>query len=403
MASTSPSEQTLSRVPESTIERAVDALLKWIKSKAKNQKAQLLDHDEFLYLILTLKKIPQKGRVNPHKIPLPHPLHEPHTHHQLCLIIDDRSKSALTSDAAKKKIDADNIPVSKVLKLSKLKSDYKPFEAKRQLCGSYDLFLADKRVIPTLPKLLGKEFFKKKKIPVPVDLGRGNWREQVEGVCGSALVYLRTGSCSVVKVARVSSGREAIVENVVAAIEGAVDGGVVPRKWANVRAIHLKAAESVALPIYQAMPTMGLKIAGVRKEEENVDNVEEEEKREEVKKIKKKRVGRIHEVNLDEMLSVGNSEGSESDEDEGREDAELANKKRKKKDEGSDGEKKKKEIVKGIVEKPKKNSLLSEELGGRGVEEEEEDSDGLELKKKSKVGKIANGELKMKSKKSKRV
>ena len=32
---------------------------------------------------------------------------------------------------------------------------YESFEAKRKLCNSYDLFLADERVLPSLPKLIG--------------------------------------------------------------------------------------------------------------------------------------------------------------------------------------------------------------------------------------------------------
>ena len=49
-----------------------------------------------------------------------------------------------------------------------------------------------------------------------------------------------------------------IVDNVMAAIEGAM--AHVPKKWANVRSIHVKAVNSVALPIYQALPELGLKI-----------------------------------------------------------------------------------------------------------------------------------------------
>ena len=54
--------------------------------------------------------------------------------------------------------------------LSKLKKKYVPFEAKRELCSAYDLFVADQRVLPMLPPLLGKTFFKKKKLPVSIDL-----------------------------------------------------------------------------------------------------------------------------------------------------------------------------------------------------------------------------------------
>lgn len=40
--------------------------------------------------------------------------------------------------------------------ISKLKGKYEPYEAKRQLCNSYDLFVADDRIVPSLPKLIGE-------------------------------------------------------------------------------------------------------------------------------------------------------------------------------------------------------------------------------------------------------
>ncbi|KAF5731327.1 ribosomal L1 domain-containing protein 1-like [Tripterygium wilfordii] len=283
------------------VEKAVNALIKWRDSKLKTLKPQLLEHDEFVFLILTLKKIPQKGRINAHKIPLPHPLTEPITS-ELCLIIDDRSKSYLTKESAQNKIKGQNIPISKVLKLSKLKTDYRPFEAKRKLCDSYDMFFADKRVIPLLPRLLGRQFFKKKKIPVPMDLKHQNWKEQIEKSCASAMLYLSTGTCSVVKVARLSMGKEEIVENLVAAINGIAE--TVPKKWGNVRSFHVKLLESLALPIYQGAPGIDdikLKIQGVKdqdvdfKEEEGGEAVKDEEV-----EMKKKKKGRIHEVrNMD--------------------------------------------------------------------------------------------------------
>ncbi|KAG5234566.1 ribosomal L1 domain-containing protein [Salix suchowensis] len=262
------------------VDKAVKALLKWRSSKLNTQKPQLLEHDEFVYLILTLKKIPPKGvsRINAHKIPLPYPLTNPLTEApELCLIIDDRPKSGLNKDAAKKKIQNDSIPISKIIKISKLKTDYRPFEAKRKLCDSYDMFFADKRVVPLLPKMLGKQFFKKKKIPMTVDLKHSNWKEQIDKACGSALLFLRTGTCSVMKVGRVSMSREEISKN----------------KWGGIRSFHLKLLDSLALPVYQAVPDFKLKIDGGAKEQEKVE--EEEENKVKEGEVGKKK-GRIHEV-----------------------------------------------------------------------------------------------------------
>ena len=42
-----------------------------------------------------------------------------------------------------------------VVGISKLKTKYEAHESKRRLCSEYDLFCADERVLPQLPKLLG--------------------------------------------------------------------------------------------------------------------------------------------------------------------------------------------------------------------------------------------------------
>ncbi|KAJ9545810.1 hypothetical protein OSB04_025517 [Centaurea solstitialis] len=262
----------------STTTQAVDALLKWKSTQSTSQNPQLLPEDDFIYLILTLKKIPQKGaingpRTNPNKIPLPHPLISQSSFPEICLIIDDRPNSNLTSKIAKKKIKSEGIPVTKVIKISKLKTDYKPFESKRKLCDSYEMFFADRRVIPLLPKLLGKQFFKKKKIPLAVDLGHKNWKEQIERGCSSALLFFGTGTCSVVRVAKVSMERDEIVENVGCAIDGVV--GFVPKRFGGVRSLHLKFSESVALPLYQSLPDIKLRIEGL-KEEKDLEVVENE-------------------------------------------------------------------------------------------------------------------------------
>ncbi|XP_038875579.1 ribosomal L1 domain-containing protein 1-like [Benincasa hispida] len=305
-----------SRVRRETAEKAVESLLQWRNSK--REKPQLFDQEDFLYLVVTLKKIPPKGRTNPYKIPLPHSLHSDSS--EICLIIDDRTKSNLTKDHARKKIQSENIPISKVIKLSKLKSDYRPFEAKRKLCDSYDMFFADDRVIPLMPSLLGKHFYKKKKIPVPLNLRHQNWKEQIEKSCSSGLLYLRTGTCSVVKVAKTSMEVEEIVSNVIAAIDGIAE--VVPKKWSNVRSFHLKVLESIALPIYQTVPELKFKIeASVKGKEEEMEKEKEKEdagksptsvkvSNKKEKKLSKKK-GRIHEVRY--MDSNG---GELSDEDE---------------------------------------------------------------------------------------
>ncbi|GAB2287620.1 hypothetical protein Dimus_021991 [Dionaea muscipula] len=276
MEAASESSTKPTKVVKETVKKAVKTLQKWRATKSLAEKPKLLSSNELVFLVVTLYKIPSKGRTNAYKIPLPHPLHSFDESSELCLFIDD-SHGQLSSKDAKKKIDAEGIPISKVIRLSKLKTDFMGFEAKRKLCDSFDMFFADKRVVPLLPKLLGKHFYKKKKIPVPIDLEHENWKQQIEKVCGSALLFLGTGTCSLLKVARVSMMVEEIVENVVAAINGMVE--IVPKAWANVRSLHLKLPDSLALPVYQRVPEMNLSIAGLPNKEGG-DKVDDGEKKE---------------------------------------------------------------------------------------------------------------------------
>jgi ribosome biogenesis protein UTP30 len=53
--------------------------------------------------------------------------------------------------------------ISRVVGITKLKGKFKPFEARRQLLSEHGMFLADDRIVPLLPKLLGKGWFDAKK------------------------------------------------------------------------------------------------------------------------------------------------------------------------------------------------------------------------------------------------
>ena len=89
--------------------------------------------------------------------PLAHPTVDPRTT-PVCLITKDPQRKY--KDLLQEK----NIKfVSRVVSITKLKGKFKPFEPRRQLMSEHGLFFADKSVIPLLPGLLGKVFFKAKK------------------------------------------------------------------------------------------------------------------------------------------------------------------------------------------------------------------------------------------------
>lgn len=264
------------RVGRDAVARAVDALLKWLlRSSNTNRRLHDEADDDFVDLVLTLKKIPHRGRPSAFRVPLPRSLHS-----SVCLLVDDRPKSALSPAAARAQVRDLALPVSNVLGLSELRSLCRSPEARRSLAGSHDLFLADSRLAPLFPSLLGNLFFGKKKkksknkTPVPLDLALRSWPEELRRVCGSTLFHLGPGTCSLVKVGRASLRRDEVIDNVLAAIEGVV--GHVPNKWKNVKCLHLKATESLALPFYRETQ-FGIRTEGSDDEEEEEERGAEDE------------------------------------------------------------------------------------------------------------------------------
>ena len=132
-----------------------------------------------LYLQLALKRMPMQSRKDkPVSLLLPHPLLSPEGA-DICLFVKDHQGEG--HKEAKRMVQRFERKggVSKVLGLSKLRTKFESHEAKRELCKHYDLFLADERVLPSLPKLIGKSFFKKKKQPIPVDITVKDFPAQV--------------------------------------------------------------------------------------------------------------------------------------------------------------------------------------------------------------------------------
>lgn len=89
--------------------------------------------------------------------PLAHPAVDPRTTN-VCLITKDPQREY------KDLLATHNVKfISRVVGVEKLKGKFKPFEARRMLMKENGLFLADERVVPLLPGLLGKIFFDAKK------------------------------------------------------------------------------------------------------------------------------------------------------------------------------------------------------------------------------------------------
>lgn len=243
----------LAGLDEQQIKRAAASLKKFVGNHKQESNNLLEDDDDLLYLQISLKKMPQQPRKDkPVPLEIPHPLYDLEKS-DICLLVKDVNGEGHKAAKSKLKAVKESLGVTKVVGVSKLKTKYESHEAKRQLCNSFDLFLADESIVPSLPKLIGKSFFKKKKQPVSVNLQAKDWVAQIRKACNCTYLFKSGGTCMNIKVALSSFESTHVVENVVAVLNQAIKH--IPKGWSNVQGVFLKTAESVALPVYQSLPT----------------------------------------------------------------------------------------------------------------------------------------------------
>jgi len=229
------------------VKLAVSALVAHINDKEReksSRKDELFENDEILWLVLGFKKIPNIVK-KPRKVPLPHTYN---SGRDVCLISKDPGK-----EVKQKLMEHGVTSISKVISLTKLRKEYKTFALKRQLAASYDIFLCDDRIYHFVTKTLSKEFYKKKKEPLPIRLTYQDWKSEISKSLNCTLLRLGRGPCSTVKVGNITlQSEKELTENAIHLMK--VIGRRIPGEWKNIKCIHLKTSTSVALPVYQSSP-----------------------------------------------------------------------------------------------------------------------------------------------------
>lgn len=219
MALASTPSTTTSRLRREAAVRAVAALLRWLQKHPTPAP-------EPIYLIVTLKRAPVRR--------FEHQLHLPHSPFPSISLVSDRLPADLPDDI-------DPLPSSALRSL--------PAATRR------GLILVDRRLRVPGVSVSGKAAGAKRGVTVPVDLSDPAWAESAREAARCVELRVEGGTCRAVRVGHGAMAQEEAVENVVAAVEAAA--ACVPRKWRNVRALHVKSPESTALPLYSAPVTGG--------------------------------------------------------------------------------------------------------------------------------------------------
>lgn len=248
---------TESRLDVKQAKKAIKALAAYLKRQAdikSDGKSQLFEDESDVQLIISLKRIPEKSKNKPFLVPVPHTIYG-REGSEICLITKDPQRD-FKEQLERSPVDC----VTKVLGLSKLRTNYKQYKDRRVLRDSYDLFLADDRILPLLQPLLGKIFFSKKKQPMPVRIkgSDGSFAANLAQARDATYFHLSGGPCCSVKIAKSSFEVDEILANLEASLTTIVKH--IPQGWDNIQSLCIKSHDSISLPIFNSIDTLAAEL-----------------------------------------------------------------------------------------------------------------------------------------------
>jgi len=200
-------------------------------------------------------KIPRESERQVIKVKLPYvPLPE---NRDICLFVKDLEKGLKVDHEDTVRHFTDLLEekgvkgITQVISLRELKVEYKQFEAKLQLCNKFDLFLADARIIRLLPQFLGKHFYKRKKLPLQIDLNSRDLAAEFQRcVSTTQLAMTHTGATSMVNIGTSNHSSSQLIDNIKAVTDSLVTK--YPGGWQNIRSIFLNCGSN-SLPLYASI------------------------------------------------------------------------------------------------------------------------------------------------------
>ncbi|KAJ2778349.1 proteasome-interacting protein cic1 [Coemansia javaensis] len=226
---------------------ASESLIKHAREKQEQDAPTnlLADDAQLVYLIVGVKSVAAQMQHKPRRIPLKAPLYGESS--SVCLI----TKS--NDEAHVEKLRALKVPqIKEIVSMAQLKTEYKAFEARRLLLATHDLFLADDRIINSLPAALGVKFFKAKKLPAPVNLKAANLRAEMDKALSCTYFRQNKGTCNAIKVGLTTMPAADLADNIASAADLVAQH--IPKGWDGIQSIGIKTGTSLTLPVYNALP-----------------------------------------------------------------------------------------------------------------------------------------------------
>ncbi|CAK9796888.1 Ribosomal L1 domain-containing protein CG13096 [Anthophora quadrimaculata] len=240
--------------------QCISAIFHLTEEQLKSKNALFSDESKPVFMQVTCIRIPKTPR-RFMRILLPHSLVT--TNDEVALFVGDLQRGRRKDyeptveyyeDLLRKH---DCTRIKSVIPMNQVKTEYDQYELKRKLVGSYDYFLVDGKIAGHLSHLLGREFYRKRKLPTSIRIQSKDLKSEIEYALRKTIMQMHSfGDTHIIQIGHTSMEKDEILENILATcnyLSKHYPGG-----WANIRSVRIKTAASLSLPIYTTLKNQSL-------------------------------------------------------------------------------------------------------------------------------------------------
>ncbi|CAG9094746.1 unnamed protein product [Plutella xylostella] len=236
-------------INDKLVDLCLSAVLKLAEDSKKSNK--ILEDETAIFAEIHCMKIQNtKGNIS---FVLPHSTVS--LNGEVCLITPDLKKGKKidhepTVDHWEEQLRKAGVSnVKTVLPMRQLRVEYDQFELKRRLLTQHDFIMVDSRVVNHVSHILGKMFFKKHNMLIPVRVKENEkLKNSIDVGLRTAMLRLNVGETSTILVGHTGMSKKDIQENILALVKQLKEK--FPGGEANIRSIALKLPLSLSVPLY---------------------------------------------------------------------------------------------------------------------------------------------------------
>ncbi|XP_025997320.1 ribosomal L1 domain-containing protein 1 [Solenopsis invicta] len=142
--------------------------------------------------------------------------------------------------------------VNEIIPINRMKTEFDQYELKKKLLGSYDHFLVDGRIAGHLSHLLGKHFFKKRKLPTSIRMESKDLKHEIDYALRKTSMQLHShGDTHLMQIGNTAMDQKKVLKNILVACKKLAKQ--YPGGWTNIRALRLKGTTTLSLPFYMTL------------------------------------------------------------------------------------------------------------------------------------------------------